>query len=130
MSYWVPYEKNNHLDLLRESFKDGLGDRNSDEDIFNFMMNASTDLIVQKTPIRGGHNGLMDAYWGAVIEGTFVLLPFFKIDIFILYQNISDNNKAITPFLTQKPHKIYGANSLSSRCKDIKILFGITSAVS
>ncbi|XP_055316701.1 juvenile hormone esterase-like [Sitodiplosis mosellana] len=105
--YWAHYQPNNHLNLLREIFKDDLGEQTSDEDVFNFMMNAPMDVIVEKTPPFETPNGLFALFWAAVIE---------------------DEDKAIKPFLTRRPHDIYATKSLSHHCKCVEVMFGVTSA--
>lgn len=67
--YWAHYETNNHLDLFRETLKNELGNQTSDEDVFNFVLNSSTELLVQKIPAFHFPNGLLNFFWGAIIEG-------------------------------------------------------------
>lgn len=79
MTYAAHYEKNNYFDLLRKTFKDELGNRTSDDDIFNFMITASSDLILAKTPTTNYPNGLLELYRGAVIEDMESLLFVIKL---------------------------------------------------
>lgn len=68
-NYWAHYKKNNHYELFRTIFKDELGDQNSNEDVFNFVMNAPTDVLVEKVPSFDLPNGMFELLWGVVIEG-------------------------------------------------------------
>ncbi|XP_031641012.1 juvenile hormone esterase-like [Contarinia nasturtii] len=106
-NYWAHHKQNNQLDLLRETFKAELGNGTSPKEILNFMINAPTQLIVEKTPTYDFSNGLIEVYWTPVIE---------------------DENKSDQPFLTEKPHDIYANNRFSSHCKNVEAIFGITSA--
>lgn len=66
-NFFVYYEKNNHLDLLRETFKTELAGKTNGKDILEFMKTAPAELIVKKTPV-GDVNGLIKLNWGVVVE--------------------------------------------------------------
>ncbi|XP_031623987.1 esterase B1-like isoform X2 [Contarinia nasturtii] len=106
-SAWSHYEKNNHLELLTETFKDELGNRTTKKDLLNFMINASSDVIVQKTPVQAEFKGFFEVFWTPVVE---------------------DKTIAVEPFLIHAPHEIYAKNQFSPHCKNVDVSFGITSA--
>ncbi|XP_031637569.1 esterase B1-like isoform X2 [Contarinia nasturtii] len=106
-NYWAYYRENNQLNVLRETFKDELGNRTSKRDLLDFMIHASAKLIVEKTPTSGWSRNTNTIFWTPAIE---------------------DKSKAIQPFLTEKPHKIYANNRFSSHCKNVEVFAGITSS--
>lgn len=68
-NYWSHYKQNNHLDFFRQVFKDELGNETSNDDVFNFVTNAPTQLLVERTPaISVGLDGLLEEFWTPVIE--------------------------------------------------------------
>lgn len=73
-NYWAHYKKNNHLKLLKETFKHELGNRTSKQDILDFMINTPAKLIAEKMPVIRFPNGLIELFWGPVIEGYFSFL--------------------------------------------------------
>lgn len=97
-NYWTHYGKNNHLDLLRETFRDDLGNKTTDEDVFNFMLTADVDVIVKKTPVVNLPNGVIEFYWSAVIEGILCLVSFTQL---IFVESEIRLKTIIAPFLLQ-----------------------------
>lgn len=64
-NYWAYYPENNQLNVLRETFKEELGNRTSKEDLLDFMINAPAKLIVEKAPT----SNLRNMFWTPVVEG-------------------------------------------------------------
>ncbi|KAJ6642412.1 hypothetical protein Bhyg_07360, partial [Pseudolycoriella hygida] len=99
-------EKENHIDLLKETFKNELGNETSKNDLLNFMINAPADVIVKKTP-QHPFNGIFKIYFAPVVENKSI---------------------AVEPFLTEKPRVIYAKNQFSQHCRNVEVSFGVTSA--
>ncbi|XP_031630659.1 juvenile hormone esterase-like [Contarinia nasturtii] len=106
-NYWAHHKQNNQLNLLRETFKAELGNRTSPKEILNFMINATTQLIIEKIPVFDFSNGLIEVNWTPVIE---------------------DKTKSDQPILIENPHNIYANNRFSFHCKNVEVVFGTTSA--
>lgn len=66
-TYFTHFAKNNHIQLIKEVF--GLNANATGKDVLTYMKNASTELIVQKTPVFTLYFGIVALIWGAVVEG-------------------------------------------------------------
>ncbi|XP_031632505.1 venom carboxylesterase-6-like [Contarinia nasturtii] len=106
-NYWSYYKENNNVNVLKEAFKEELGDKTSPEDILNFMRDAPVDVIVAKTPAFDLSATSLVFFWTPVVE---------------------DKKKAVEPILTQRPHEIYAQNKFSAHCKSVDVVLTTTSA--
>ncbi|XP_031626574.1 juvenile hormone esterase-like [Contarinia nasturtii] len=106
-NYWS-YYKNNNVDLFREAFKNELGDQTSDEEVLNYMINAPAESIVAKSPALD------------IISRTTLLFYWTPV--------VEDKRKAVHPFLLQKPHDIYANNNFCANCRNVEVVFSVTSS--
>lgn len=68
-SYFAFYENNSQVDLLCEVFKDDMNNQTGNQALYNFLMNATVEMIVQKTPVFNGFTDLLSFFWGVAVEG-------------------------------------------------------------
>lgn len=61
------YPENTSNELIKQLF--GLNENATASDVLNFMQTAPTDLILQTAPMMSVPNGVIDLYWGPVVEG-------------------------------------------------------------
>lgn len=73
-NYWAYYKENNNVELLKEAFKDELGDQPSNEDVLNFLLSASAESIVAKAPAMDLFSQTTyKFFWTPVVEGLFTI---------------------------------------------------------
>ncbi|XP_031630708.1 uncharacterized protein LOC116345453 [Contarinia nasturtii] len=71
------------------------------------MTNVPAESIVVKAPAMDFNQTAFTFYWTPVIE---------------------DKEKAVQPILLQKPHEIYANDQFSTHCRNVEVVFSMTSA--